>query len=288
MELLAGPVAQLLPALQAVAGRLEGPSWAHAGQLAWSSIFASPDSPAAAWGTAAYAWIEAPGYVELALSPAHPALVDDVLAWIASVSDEPVRATVSEAEPWLVHGLVRNGFEVEEDVPFFAQLELGPSVPVENPAVPGYRFRSITRDQVDARAACHRAAWSDDSPSSVSTERYAQLMGTPPYRPELDWVAIDAAGVMVAGCIVWLDGGVALVEPVGCAPGHRGRGLAGAVTLAAVAAARELGASRAVVRPRGDDGYPGPLKVYRKLGFEPVSRTVTLVGPVPPRVEGGS
>ena len=42
---------------------------------------------------------------------------------------------------------------------------------------------------------------------------------------------------MVASACVWLDAdtGVALVEPVGCVPEHRGRGLAGAVSAAALA-----------------------------------------------------
>ena len=82
---------------------------------------------------------------------------------------------------------------------------------------------------------------------------------------------------MVASVIVWLDDatGVALVEPVGCEPGHRRRGLAGAVTLAALHRSRELGAHTAQVSPRGDDDYPGPRRLYQALGFRPVARTVT-------------
>jgi GNAT superfamily N-acetyltransferase len=74
---------------------------------------------------------------------------------------------------------------------------------------------------------------------------------------------------------VWLDdeSGVALVEPVGCRPEHRRRGLAGAVSLAALNAARELGGTTGLVRPRGDDDYPEPGRVYRGLGFVPGPRT---------------
>jgi len=100
----------------------------------------------------------------------------------------------------------------------------------------------------------------------------------PYYRHDLDWVAVDAAGEMVTSVCLWLDPatGVALVEPVGCAPEHRGRGLAGAVSLAALRAAYDIGATTGLVCPRGDDDYPVPGRVYRAIGFEPGPRTVTL------------
>jgi GNAT superfamily N-acetyltransferase len=82
---------------------------------------------------------------------------------------------------------------------------------------------------------------------------------------------------MVASALVWLDPAtsVCLVEPVGCVPEHRGRGLAAAVTLGALHQAREAGATRAQVSPRGDDAYPGPRRLYQSLGFRPGARTVT-------------
>jgi predicted N-acetyltransferase YhbS len=112
----------------------------------------------------------------------------------------------------------------------------------------------------------------------VTTGAYERLMRTPPYDPGLDWVALDASGAMVASCLVWLDPGtgVGLVEPVGCAPEHRGRRLAGAVSLAALHAARRAGGRTGMVCPRGDDDYPVPQRVYRRLGFEPGPRTLTL------------
>ena len=86
---------------------------------------------------------------------------------------------------------------------------------------------------------------------------------------------------MVASACLWLDTetGVVLVEPVGCAPDHRGRGLAGAVSLAALHAARDAGAHTGLVCPRGDAAYPLPGRIYRAIGFRPGSRTVTLVRP---------
>jgi ribosomal protein S18 acetylase RimI-like enzyme len=82
---------------------------------------------------------------------------------------------------------------------------------------------------------------------------------------------------MVASALVWLDPatGVGLVEPVGCVPEHGGRGLARAVTLAALHALRSAGGTVGQVTPRGDAAYPGPQRLYRSLGFRPTARTVT-------------
>jgi predicted N-acetyltransferase YhbS len=146
------------------------------------------------------------------------------------------------------------------------------------PSIDGYSFRPVAGPgEAGARAACHARSWSDFGPSSVTSESYAALMAVWPYRPDLDWVAVDGEGEMVASCLVWLDPatGAGLVEPVGCVPEHRGRGLAGAVTLAALEHLRKVGGRLAVVSPRGDDDHPGPRRLYQSLGFRPVARTVT-------------
>ena len=115
--------------------------------------------------------------------------------------------------------------------------------------------------------------------SKVSGAAYRRLMATPPYRAVLDWVAVTPDDEMVASCCVWLDdaAGVALVEPVGCHPEHRRRGLASAVSLAALHAARDVGGTTGLVRPRGDDDYPEPGRVYRGIGFVSGPRTRTWV-----------
>jgi len=127
----------------------------------------------------------------------------------------------------------------------------------------------------ERRAAVHRAGWSDFG-SRVSTESYATLMRTFPYRSETDLVVVTDDGEWVASALGWYDevNAVGLVEPVSCDPDYRRLGLARAVHVALLYAFRELGGDSAVVLPRGDEAYQAPGRLYRSIGYEPGPRTV--------------
>ncbi|CAN5298269.1 hypothetical protein BH09ACT12_BH09ACT12_32530 [soil metagenome] len=233
---------------------------------------------------AGWAWAEEPTWLELCIDAGDPHATDvarEAVAWFLAEApdDVPARTMVLDDEHLLLEVLAEADF-LPEDGPFFVHhhLDLERIPPVRD--VPCFRLKPVRACDATPRAACHRVAWSSpEHPSRVTTTSYAAVMATPPYRPDLDWVAVAADGAWVASCLVWLDTatGVALVEPVGCAPEHRRRGLAAAVSLAALRAARDAGATRALVCPRGDRAYPGPMALYQGLGFEPGERTVTLV-----------
>jgi GNAT superfamily N-acetyltransferase len=284
-------IADALPQMQALASRIWSPeSRHHAGQLAWSYAFALPEDldhgPAALvrrdGEVVAWAWAESPDWMELCVDPSALDAGDAVVRWFLERAGQgAVRTMVLDTEEHLIATLDRAGFEIEPDAPWFTHHFLDFDA-LQVRRVEGYTFRHVEPGEAAARAACHREAWSPTS--KVSTAAYERLMLTPPYRHDLDWVALDGDGRMVASVCVWLDPGtrVALVEPVGCAPEHRGRGLAGAVSTAALLAARDAGAVVGLVCPRGDDGYPVPMKVYQRLGFEPGPRTLTFARPALP------
>jgi predicted N-acetyltransferase YhbS len=272
-----------LPEMQDLASRIWTPeSRHHPGQLSWSVYYGEdldlgPVRLARAGGAVAgWAWAESDSWWELFLDPAHTEVAGDLVAWFLDRAPAGDLSTmVLESEHHVLSPLADAGF-VTRDQPWFTHhfLDLVDLVPV--PAIDGYALRHVEPDEADVRAACHREAWS--STSRVTGAAYRGLMAAPYYRHDLDWVAVDANGEMVASVCLWLDPatGVALVEPVGCAPEHRGRGLAGVVSLAALHAARDVGATTGLVCPRGDDDYPVPGRVYRSIGFRPGSRTLTL------------
>lgn len=260
----------------------------HPGQLAWSARYAETTSDVVrTWSedgeVVGWAWAEAPDWLELCLDVATPFATDvarEMVGWFVDRAPAgETRTMVLATEHLLLTVLGEAGF-VPEKAPWFTHHHLDLGRLPEVPSVTGYRLRAIEAGEAAARSACHRAAWTPPGGTSrVTTAAYDALMRTAPYRPDLDVVAIAPDGGWVASCLVWLDEatGVALVEPVGCAPAHRRQGLAAAVSLAALHAARDAGASEALVCPRGDQDYPAPALLYRGLGFEPGERTVTLV-----------
>jgi GNAT superfamily N-acetyltransferase len=293
--------------MQQLCSRLWTPrSRFHPGQLAWNrySHPVDPDRPAdgeaiSLWRrdgvVVGFGWAEAPDWLELQVDPAFPEVAEAVVEWFEELSDADTQSVLVMAGDVSESALAAAGFRPEPDAPYFdhhvldlAELPLVPGVPPgvpprvppgasPGPAHAGYRLRSVDPSEAAERAAVHAGAWAELGPSRVSPAAYAGLMTAWPYRADLDWVAVDPRGVMVASALVWLDPATTacLVEPVGCLPEHRGRGLAGAVTRAALHRARELGATVAQVSPRGDDAYPGPRRLYRSLGFRSGARTVT-------------
>jgi len=278
-----------LRAMQQLASRLWSPSSRfHPGQLAWSRYYRPVDPMGLDDGEAialwtdgdevvGFGWAEAPDWLELQVDPARPDVAAEVIDWFEEVSDAETQSALVMEGDVAEQALAAAGFVPQPDDPFFTHhvLDLVDLPPVPN--VQGYTFRHVEPHEARARAAVHAASWSDIGPSKVDEKAYEQVMAAWPYRHDLDWVAVDADDTMVASALVWLDPahGAGLVEPVGCVPEHRGRGLAGAVTLSALHRLAEVGAVVAQVSPRGDEGYPGPQRLYRAMGFRPRARTVT-------------
>ena len=277
-----------LRAMQALVQRIwsRDASW-HIGDLAWQRT-AMPGREGA-WRTAlwkeggevlAWGWIELPDALNLVVDPARAELADEVIAWFERMGEgERLSCMVLETEAHLVAALERAGYEPNRDAPYFTHHHMTLDA-LDSPVTPdGFTLRHVHADEAERRAAGHRAAFSDNSPSRVTTAGYSALMAAWPYRPDLDWVVEGPDGAFVATALGWLDARnkVGLLEPVGCAPAYRRRGFARAVNLATLRAMREAGAESAIVNPRGDEGYPIPGKLYRSIGFQPGARTVMYV-----------
>lgn len=290
-----------LQAMQEAVQRAWTPqSYWHIGDLAWGrkprpSQHRGPtalwevDGQVVAWGC-----VELPGDLGVFVNPDHPELADQVLAWFDGVIAGADRSvTVMATDDHLIHALHRAGYQPAQGAPFFNHclLELTGALPApELPA--GYRIRAVRAGEAGARAAVHRAAWRPRSigkllvppvdlsgESTLTAASYQAVMETWPYQPQLDRVVQAPDGTLVAFALGWLDkdNRVGELEPVGTDPSHARQGLGAAVSLACLHAMRELGATQAVVYPRGDSGYPVPRHLYRRLGFRAVARTIPYV-----------
>lgn len=283
-----------LRAMQSLAQRVWSPnSRFHVGDIAWGR-YSVPNAETGfrtslwrdgdvvrAWG-----WVELPNYLDVLVDRATPDVAADVLSWFAEVATGPnLTCLVMEGDQHVIDALERAGYARQVEGPFFARHTITLDT-LQEPSLPqGFSLRHVEDAESKARAQVHRDSWSDFG-SRMTTESYARVMNTWPYRLETDWVVESPTGELVASALGWLDevNKVGLVEPVGCAPEHRGRGLGAAVNLALLNAFRQQGATIAVVLPRGDEGYPGPGRLYRKIGFKPGSRTFTYVRKSTPRV----
>jgi hypothetical protein len=224
-----------LRAMQQLASRLWSPtSRFHPGQLAWSRYYRPADPSGLDEGEAiavwtdddevlGFGWAEAPDWLELQVDPSRPDVAAEVVDWFEEVSDAETQSVLVMEGDVAEHALAAAGFAPRPDEPYFTHHTVDLAGLPPAPTVPGYRFRHVEPHEARSRAAVHAASWSEFGPSKVDEQAYEQLMAAWPYRPDLDWVAVDADGTMVASALVWLDpgSGVGLVEPVGCVPEHR-------------------------------------------------------------------
>ncbi len=278
-----------LRAMQTLAQRLwpGGPGRWHIGELAALPLARGPRPEAedfALWeheGTVV-GWAARPGDADgtmaplrLQLDPDHVELAPGVVGWAASA-----RVVVTDAEQGLLDALRGLGYRQADDHPAVLQLRRR-LTDLPTPQTPeGYWLRHV-RGETDAEALAgvhHAAAGGSGTAPDDGAEEYRRAMSCWPYRPDLDWLAgLTACGMAVAGCVGWLDetNRVVSLGPVATHPDHRQYGLARAAALAAMHAARRLGAIEATARVRADD--PSARALHEALGFATAAREITLV-----------
>ena len=168
------------------------------------------------------------------------------------------------ADARLIELLVERGFRrCTGGFPALARTLEPAAVP--DIAVPrGYAIRRLHSDEIGARCGCFEAAFPREP---LSIESYRALQACSIYEPRLDVVAVSASGEVAAFATLWLDrvNRVAQIEPAGCDPQHRRRGLTRSAILTALAAARDLGAESALVR-HGHHNVAA-RRLYQACGF---------------------
>jgi len=241
----------------------------HPGDLGWFQRF-GPEPTAAAvrvWGDpdgpAAIGLFDEPDYLRLALAPDR--LNDDGLA--ARIAADvpallpPGRTYVDCAEQTALHARLRaDGWQPDQPwVPLTREL----AGPVEDP---GVEVELVTEQTASERVAVQRSSFDG---STFTVERWHAMAAGAPYRDARCLIARDASGEAVAAVTVWSagPGRPGIIEPLGVRRDRRGAGHGRAITVAAVAALRELGSSAAVVHTPSFN--TGAVATYTAAGMTP-------------------
>ena len=293
-----------LPArLACVASTWTPQSHLHVGNVQWAAAGgdgSSAPSRRLTWGEPllgfADAWVDQ-GHADVTffMSPAAgPALVLQAVRDIADIAPD-VTVQVARQEIAIVSALAEAQFAEDGNAPWFVQLwrTIDDLSPLDaHPVPPGFTVRATELDEIEERAAVHRRCWApariksllglpvttDEPESGYSAAKQRAVTASPLYRPELDLVAEDPDGYLVACALGWLDpvSRSVLFEPIGTDPAFGGRGLARALCSEILRRAGRLGATQAVVGPRGDNAYPLPRRVYEGLGMREVAQFVAV------------
>jgi ribosomal protein S18 acetylase RimI-like enzyme len=264
--------------------RLEGPHVEnHVGDVAWQRFqhtgrehewrfrIWEEDGAPVAW-----AWIRRPATLGHEIHPRHRggALHDELLDWFeAEVEEEELRVSSLTTDAERLAFLRARGYEIEPAARVFAYhlRELGD---LPDPVLPGgYRLRAVESADLEARVELHRVVW---EPSRVTVESFSKLQTVWPYRADLDCVAEDPDGSLVAYCLAWLDDAnrVGELEPVGTHPDYRRRGLASAVCLFALKRLKEERATLGIVYSiAGSEA----TALYESIGLRQHTRSLQLL-----------
>lgn len=247
------------------------PTQLHPGDLGWFWRFGGGATAAAVrtWSRdgrlLAVGLLDGPGLLRLTLAP--DALRDEELArrLVEDVTD-PGRGVLPEGRVNIeapVGTLVRDllsghGWDLDEP---WTPLRHDLTEPVGDP---GVRIEVAGPERAHAFAAVQRAAFDG---STFTEQRWHAMASGLPYADARSLVAYDDRGAAVAAVTVWSagPGRPGLLEPMGVHPDHRRRGHGRAISVAAAAALRELGASSALVCTPSSN--VGAVATYESAGF---------------------
>ncbi|HUZ40417.1 MAG TPA: GNAT family N-acetyltransferase [Acidimicrobiales bacterium] len=247
------------------------PMQLHPGDLGWNWQFGAEAAAAAirTWSRdgeiLAIGFLDSPQLIRMAIAP--EAQHDEALAQQMLVDmNDPDRNVLARGTAYievrfgeLFRGLLFDDGWVDDEP--WTPLERDLADPVDEC---GVRIEVVGPERAEVRASVQRAAFDE---STFSPERWKAMTTGVPYAEAECLLAYDDHDIAVAVATVWSAGPdkPGLLEPVGVHREHRGRGYGTAITVAAAAALRSLGSSRATVCTKSSN--VGAIATYESAGF---------------------
>jgi ribosomal protein S18 acetylase RimI-like enzyme len=135
----------------------------------------------------------------------------------------------------------------------------------------GFVCRPLRQEDIPSRVAAFNLAFPGEN---LSVGDHVTLRSCPGFVDALDLVVVNQSDDVVAFCTLWIDdtNGVGLVEPAGCHPDYRRRGLTQFVILDGLQRLWALGAKQAIVRVHSEN--TAARQLYQSCGFSLVSSAV--------------
>lgn len=155
--------------------------------------------------------------------------------------------------------------------------------PLERSTVDGITITPWTVDRNDEVLQVKNKAFADHWGSTpTSKSRWDTMMNAATTRPDLSWLALDGDGAVVGYCLnerYEADDAVtgrkeAWIGNIGTLRNHRGRGIASALMIRSLYSFVEEGLDHAMLDVDSDSPTGAP-RLYRNLGFELHTRTIT-------------
>lgn len=132
----------------------------------------------------------------------------------------------------------------------------------------GFSIRAVAGEhEADAVQAVHAGAFG----RAWQPGEYLQVMRSPSFHREREWVVVAPDGRFAAFLVYWIDpiSKSGLFEPVGCHPDFQRRGLTRALLYEGLRRMGAQGLTMAVVVHEAPDDNPASTALYRSVGFTP-------------------
>ncbi len=215
--------------------------------------------------------------VDYVIHPHFEHLKDTMLQWATGRLEEVVKLR-GEAFGFLLDSRVEDdanalkcGFVLDDW--HMRNLALPLSHALEGPVIPaGFEIR-LLNGNASGYADLHRAAFNT---KNMSVDWRERTLKHPTYRPDLDLVAVNSDGKLVAFCIGWVcevnGQKIGQIEPVGVLPEFQKMGLGRAILLENLRRMRESGVETILID--AESYNPASQHLYESAGFRDISRVV--------------
>ena len=197
-------------------------------------------------------------------------VIAEALAWVESgLTAESIETELWDDDAFRTAIYAQHGFAPNPDaLPYTVTLRALDDLPPVPRLPDGFSIRAAAgAHEAELLAAVHAASFA----SQWTAAQYAQVMESPGYSAEREFVVVAPDGRFAAFSVTWHDAlnRLGYFEPVGTHAEFRRLGLARALMIHAMHAMRAAGMTHAQVAHEAAEENPASAALYAGLGFTP-------------------